>query len=158
MNGGRERQTLRTVKVSLDAARAAARCRVEVNANEDRVPIRVGDRDASPQGHENVAVSGHHDSIPVGNKDRFEPLRYIQIHGFFLNKLARNSAAIESAMAGVDHDSCRRTVSFGNGNGPLLRCGSRRCSRRNGVLFSRGERTGSGQTIDSRGNERPGER
>src|SRR2546426_2267766 len=100
MNSGRERQTLRTVKVSLNPVRAAARCGIKVNANKNRVSIRVGDRNSRSQWDEHVAVSGHHNAISIGCEHGFKPLGDIQIHGFFLNKLARNSAAIESAMAG----------------------------------------------------------
>ncbi len=158
MNGGRERQTLRTVKVSLNPVRAAATRGIKVNANKNRVSIRVGDRDSRSQWDEHVAVSCHHNAISIVCEHGFKPLGDIQSHGFFRDALTGNSAAIESAMAGVDHHHCRRLATFRNDGGGRLGTGSGRCSRRNGLLFSRGERTGSGQTIDSRGNERPGER
>ena len=139
MNRGSERQTLRTVKVSFDAARAPATRGIEVDTNEDRVPIGIGDRDARPQGHEDIAVSGHHDSIPIGSEHGFEPLGDVQSHGFFCDALTGNSAAIESAMASVDHHHGGRTVSFGDGT--ALRCATEVGVARGATArFSREER------------------
>ena len=57
MDGGSERQTLRTIKVCLNSAGRSARRGIEVNANKDRVPIGVGNRNARSQRNEDVAVA-----------------------------------------------------------------------------------------------------
>src|SRR5204863_7884716 len=103
-------QTLRTVKVSFDAARAPATRGIEVDTNKNRVPIGIGDRDARSQRHEDVATSGHHDSIPIGSKHGAEARGDVQSQGFFRVALTGHSAAIESTMASVDHHHCGGTV------------------------------------------------
>ena len=90
VNGGSERQTLRTI----------------VNANKDRVSIRISNRNARSQRNEDVAVSRHHNAIAISRKHSLEPLRYIEIHHAFRHTLMRNSAAIESAMSSVDDNGC----------------------------------------------------
>ena len=106
MDRGSERQTLRAVKVSFNAARARARGRVEMNADKNRVPIRIRDRDARAQRNEHVAVACHHDPVAVRLKNHFQSLRHVEIHHAFRNSLPWNSAAIESAVTSVDDNGC----------------------------------------------------
>src|SRR5438045_2183391 len=80
MNGGSERQTLRTIKVRLNSTRRSARRGIEVNTNKNRVAIRISDCNAGSQRDEDVTISRHHDAIPVGSEHCFEAPRYIEIH------------------------------------------------------------------------------
>jgi len=81
---------LGAVEVSFNSARSTARRGVEVDANEDRVPIRVRDGDACSQRNENVAVSGHDNAVSISRQHRFEPLRHIEVHYAFWDALMRD--------------------------------------------------------------------
>src|SRR5438477_795466 len=69
MNRGSERQTLRTIKVSFDTARAPPTRGIEVDTNEDRVPIGIGDRNARPQWHEDVTEDARCDRQFLSERD-----------------------------------------------------------------------------------------
>ena len=103
VDGRSERQTLRAVKVGFDPTRSRPRSRIEMNADEDRVPVGVRDRNASSQWDEHITVPGHHDAIARRLKNRFQTLRHVEVHHAFRNALPRNSSAIEPAVPRIDN-------------------------------------------------------
>src|SRR4029453_16683628 len=107
MNSRRERKALPTVKISFDPAGAAALRRVEMNGNENRVGIRVGDRNACSEWHEHVPAAGHSYALPTSCQPLLQPLRDVQGHLLFCNPLAWNSAAIIAAMTRINHNGRR---------------------------------------------------
>src|SRR5204862_7051489 len=106
MNGRSERQTLAAKKIGFNTTGTHALCRVEMNADEDGIPIRVCDRDSAWQWHKDIAVPGHDDAITGSGKEAFEALRHIQRHLFFWNSLTGNPTPIKTTMASVDHYRC----------------------------------------------------
>ena len=105
MDRGRERQTLRAIEVGFNSVRAPARCGIEMDANENRIAVLVGNGHAGSERKENITVAGHDDAIAVRLKDGTEPLRDVEIHRFLHHALPGNAAAIESAVTGVDDNS-----------------------------------------------------
>src|SRR6202011_399875 len=159
MNRRGQWQTLRAIKISFDSARTRARGRVEMNADKNRVSIRVGDGDAGTERNKDVAVSRHYNAITVRLKDRFQSLRNVQGHCFFRNTLPRNSAAVVSAVAGIDDHGCRRTLAFGCNHGASCSYNwSGSWPRREGAPLSRIQRAGRGQSVSAvRNHERSSE-
>src|ERR1043166_3663385 len=125
MNGGREPQPLGAVKVGLDSARASPWGGIEVNANENRVTILVGNCNARSERDENVAVSRHHYMIAGGLKDRFQTLRDLEVHCLLVHTLTSDAATIKSAMASVDHNRGRWPGAFSNNRCACLRLRTR---------------------------------
>ena len=73
-----------------------------MNTHKNRIPVGVRDCDTRAQRNKNVAVSCHHNAVAVGLKDRSQSLRNVQVHRAFGNSLAGNTAAVVSAMTGID--------------------------------------------------------
>ena len=71
MNGRSERQALAAIKVRFNTTRTHTFCRVEMNADEDGIAIRVCDRNSRRQGHKDIAVPGHDHAISAGRKEGF---------------------------------------------------------------------------------------
>ena len=71
MNGRSKRQAVAAVKICFDAIGPNAFGRIEMNAHEDGVGIRVGNCNARLQGDKDIAVSGHNDVIPAGGEKGF---------------------------------------------------------------------------------------
>jgi len=76
-----------------------------MHANKNRVTILIRDRDSRAERQEDVGIPGHHHAVTVRLKVRFESLRDVEVHHFFGNALAGDSAAIKSAVAGIDHNN-----------------------------------------------------
>jgi len=116
MNVSRKLRALSAVVViGLDPIRCCARGRIEVDTNKDRVPIGVRDSYSITQGNKNIAVPCHHHLVAGGAKSGSESLGNIEIHSLFGNALARNSAAIEPAVSGVNDHGLKSTgVGFGD--------------------------------------------
>src|SRR4029453_15296893 len=74
-----------------------------MEGNENRFGIRIGERNARSQWHENVTIAGHYDAIPASCQHVLQPLRDIQRHLFFCDPLAWNAAAVIAAMTRVDY-------------------------------------------------------
>ena len=74
-----------------------------MDTDKDGVAIRIRDCDARWQRDKNIAVAGHDYVVAAGGKKRFEPLCYIECHFLFRDSLARDAAAIKTAVTGVDH-------------------------------------------------------
>jgi hypothetical protein len=81
-----------------------------MDANENCVVIIVRDPDPLAEGDEDVAVAGHDDTITFPPQYFREPLGDIERHGFFRYALARNAAAVETAVAGIDHDCVKFSI------------------------------------------------
>ena len=104
MNVLRQLSAVIAVVISLNAVRARAACRIEVNTDKDRVPVGVRDSHPIPESHEDVAVSRHDHLIAGGTQTGSESLGDVKSHCFFSDALTGDPSAIESSMAGVDHD------------------------------------------------------
>src|SRR5437016_7818785 len=146
MNGRSERETVPSVKISFNSVRASARRGVEMNANKNGVAVLVRDRNAGSERDENVAVSRHHNAITVRLEDSLQTLRDVEVHCFLAHALARDSAAIETAMTCVDDNRGRWTTAFRNGSCACLCLRTRRwsCARRIDPPFACVERTRRG--------------
>src|SRR5205809_3723717 len=105
MNGRGERQTIATVKVCFDAARATSSCRIKMDTHEDGVSIRVGDCHSSSQWNKYVTAPGHDHPIATGCQNISKAQCHIERHVFFGDSLAGNPTAIMAAVPCVDHDS-----------------------------------------------------
>ena len=103
MHGGGKRQAVAAIEISLDAFSSHSFRRVEVNTDKDGIGVRIRDRNAHWQRDKNIAVAGHDHVVAAGGKKGFETLRDIQRHFLFRDSLARNTAPIKTAVAGVDH-------------------------------------------------------
>ena len=104
MNCGSEWQTLRTVEVSFNAACATPWRSIEMDANKNRVAIRIRDGDARSQRNKDVAISRHHHAIAVRLQHRFQTLRDIEVHCLLVHALARDAAAVVSAVTGINNN------------------------------------------------------
>ena len=108
MNGRSERQAIAAIKICFNTAGAHTLCRVEVNADEDGVAVRVRDCNPRRQGHKDIAVPGHHYAIATGCQKAFKALRDVKGHFLFCNHLTGNPAAVKTAMTGIDYHGGRR--------------------------------------------------
>src|SRR6266480_2859079 len=91
MNCGSEWQTLRAVEVGFNAACATPWRSIEMDANKNRVAIRIRDGDARSQRNKDVAISRHHHAIAVRLQHRFQTLRDIEVHCLLIHALARRA-------------------------------------------------------------------
>src|SRR5579864_1676580 len=119
MDRRRESQTLRAIEISLDTARAPPRRGIEVNTDENRIPIGIADGDAGDQWDENIAVSRHHNAIARSLKNCFQSLANIEIHHALGGAPTGDSAAIVSAMTRSDNYGSGLPWSLGTGASPL---------------------------------------
>jgi hypothetical protein len=119
MDGRGKRQAVAAIKVCLDSIGADALCRVEMNAHENGVAIRVCNCDARGQGDEDIAVPSHDHAISVGAEKILEALRDVKRHRFFRDFLARDPAAVMTTVAGIDYDGRGRITAW---RGPACLC------------------------------------
>lgn len=110
VNVGCQSGAIATIVIGLDPIRAFARRRIEMDANEDRVPVAVGDSDTLAQADKHIAIACHDDAITRSSQIPGEPLGDIEGHDLFRNALPWNAAAVEPAMPGVD-DHGRKSTS-----------------------------------------------
>src|ERR1044071_6211653 len=112
MNSRCQREALPTVKIRFDSAGATALGRVEMDGNENRVGIRVGDSNARSQWHEHITIAGHYYAIPASCQHLLQPLRDIQGHLFFCDPLAWYTAAVIATMTRINHNGRCRAALF----------------------------------------------
>ena len=79
-----------------------------MNRYENCVAIRVRDCGPRPQGDKDIAVAGHDHPIAIRSEHLFKALRDVERHLLFRDPLPRNTAAIVTPVASIDHDSCGR--------------------------------------------------
>src|SRR5947208_14016102 len=104
------------------AVGTAARSSIEVNGNELRIAIGIRDCDARSERHENVALPRHDDAVARGAENVSETEGDVERLVFFTNPLAGDTAAIETAVAGIDHDG--RCGGRADGAGKKSRAGN----------------------------------
>ena len=75
-----------------------------MDRDEDGVAITIGDADPFPERNENVAIPRHDHAITRRAQLPRQTLGDVERHGFFRDALSGDAAAVESAVAGVDHD------------------------------------------------------
>src|SRR5947207_10551215 len=104
MNCGSEWQTLRAVEISFNAACATPWRSIEMDANKNRAPIRIRDGNARSQRNKDVAISCHYYAIARRLQHRFQTLRDIEVHSLLVHALARDAAAVVSAVSGINNN------------------------------------------------------
>jgi len=107
MNALRETRAVAPVIISLDAVRTGARGTIEMNRDEGRAGMGVGDRHPGRQRNENVGVARHNHTVSAGLKQPPQTKPDIEALVFLTDPLARDATAVVSAVAGVDDDRAR---------------------------------------------------
>src|SRR3954463_5436798 len=92
-----------------------------MDADENRVAIRIGDRHPGTEWNKHVTIPRHYDAIARFFEDRSQPERHVQCHGLLRHLLARDTASIKSAVAGIDHDGRARTIAAAGCAGGISR-------------------------------------
>ena len=74
-----------------------------MDADEDCVAVAIGYARPFTERDKDIAVARHDHPVAGLAQSFFEPLGDVERHDFFRDPLPGNSAAIETAVAGVDH-------------------------------------------------------
>src|SRR6266498_4660105 len=107
MDGGSKGQTVAAIKVCFDAIGAGASCRVEMDAQENCVAVRIGNSHPRAQRDKDIVLAGHDHAIALRGENLFKALRDLERHLLFRDPLPGNTAAIVTAVASIDYDSRR---------------------------------------------------
>src|SRR5258708_39698000 len=99
MDGGSKWQTVAAIKICFDSIGAGASCRVEMDAHENCVAIRIGNCRPRPQGDKDIVLAGHDHAIAFPGENRFKALRDVERHLLFRYPLPRNTSAIVTPVA-----------------------------------------------------------
>ena len=104
MNAGGETSAVAAIIISLHAVGARAARGIEVNGDEGRAAVGIGDGHARPEGDEDITIARHDHPVTLGLKNAPQALGDVERQAFLADALIRNAAAIVPAMAGIDHN------------------------------------------------------
>ena len=104
LNARREHSAAIVFGIGLNTVRAPARRGIVMDANEDRIALRICDRASDRQGNKNVPGARHYGAQSRALQNFFQPQSRIERHHFFRHLLARNPSSIEAAVSWIDYN------------------------------------------------------
>jgi hypothetical protein len=96
--------------IGFDAVRATSSRGIIMNANENCIGLRVGDRASHRKRNKNIGCARHYRAQSRSLQKFLQTQCRIQRYHFFRHTLAGNSSSIEPAVSRIDHNRRKRTV------------------------------------------------